>query len=123
MFVVLADIDGCFDMMHTGHFNAVRQAKLLAQQVNGTLVVGIHSDVEIAANKGPAVMNDEERLAVVSAVKWVDELIFDTPYTASLPFLDSIDADYCVHGDDISINADGTDAYGEAKAVSRKQTS
>jgi len=64
-------------------------------------------------------MNDDERLAIVSSVKWVDELIFDTPYTASLPFLDSIDADFCVHGDDISITADGTDAYGEAKAAGR----
>ena len=112
-------VDGCFDMMHSGHFNAVRQAKLLAEQVGGTLVVGVHSDAEILLNKGPAVMNNEERLAVVTAVKWVDQLIFDTPYSATLPFLDSIDADFCVHGDDISINADGTDAYAEAKAVGR----
>ena len=39
------------------------------------------------------------------------QLVFDTPYSMTLPFLDSIDADYVVHGDDISINADGTDAY------------
>ena len=85
-------------MMHSGHFNAVRQAKLLAEQVGGVLVVGVHTDAEILANKGPPVMNDEERLAIVTAVKWVDELIFDTPYSATLPFLDSIDADFCVHG-------------------------
>ena len=42
-----------------------------------------------------------------------------TPYSATLPFLDAIDADYCVHGDDISINADGTDAYGEARKAGR----
>ena len=112
-------VDGCFDMMHSGHFNAVRQAKLLADQVGGLLVVGVHSDEEILRNKGPAVTKNDERLAVVSAVKWVDELIFETPYTASLSFLDSIDADFCVHGDDTSINADGTDAYGEAKKAGR----
>ena len=111
--------DGCYDMMHSGHMNAVRQAKLIAESLGGVLVVGVHTDKEIEANKGPPVMRDAERLALVCAVKWVDELIFDTPYSATLPFLDSIDADYVVHGDDISINADGTDAYGEARAAGR----
>lgn len=41
------------------------------------------------------------------------------PYSISLPFLDSIDADYVVHGDDISLNADGSDAYAAAKAAGR----
>ena len=112
-------VDGCFDMMHSGHMNAVRQAKLIADSVGGLLIVGVHTDVEIEKNKGPPVMHDAERLALVSAVKWVDELVFDTPYTMSLPFLDSIDADYVVHGDDISINADGTDAYAAARQAGR----
>ena len=112
-------VDGCFDMMHSGHMNAVRQAKLIADSVGGVLVVGVHADAEIERNKGPPVMRDDERLALVSAVKWVDELIFDTPYSMSLPFLDSIDAEYVVHGDDISINADGTDAYAAARAAGR----
>ena len=112
-------VDGCFDMMHSGHMNAVRQAKLIAESVGGVLVVGVHADAEIERNKGPPVMRDDERLALVSAVKWVDELVFDTPYSMSLPFLDSIDADYVVHGDDISINADGTDAYAEARQAGR----
>ena len=112
-------VDGCFDMMHSGHMNAVRQAKLIAESVGGVLIVGVHTDAEIEANKGPPVMHDAERLALVSAVKWVDELVFDTPYSMSLPFLDSIDADYVVHGDDISINADGTDAYAEARKAGR----
>ena len=71
-------VDGCFDMMHSGHMNAVRQAKLIADSVGGVLVVGVHTDLEIEANKGPPVMRDDERLQLVAAVKWVDELIFDT---------------------------------------------
>ena len=112
-------VDGCFDMMHSGHMNAVRQAKLIAESVGGELIVGVHTDAEIERNKGPPVMRDAERLGLVSAVKWVDDLVFDTPYTMSLPFLDSIDADYVVHGDDISINENGTDAYAEAREAGR----
>lgn len=33
-------IDGCFDLMHSGHFNAIRQAKELTEE----LVVGVISD-------------------------------------------------------------------------------
>ena len=112
-------VDGCFDMMHSGHMNALRQAKLIAESLGGVLVVGVHADAEIKANKGPPVMRDAERLALTAAVKWVDVLVFDTPYSATLPFLDSIDAECVVHGDDISIDADGTDAYAEAKHAGR----
>eukprot|EP00908_Phaeocystis_cordata_P019494 Transcript_3103.p1 GENE.Transcript_3103~~Transcript_3103.p1 ORF type:complete len:481 (-),score=217.42 Transcript_3103:93-1535(-) len=112
-------VDGCFDMMHSGHMNAVRQARLIANGVGGVLVVGVHSDAEILKNKGPPVMHDSERMGLVAAVKWVEELIFDTPYQATLAFLDSIDCDFCVHGDDMSIGADGQDAYGEAKKAGR----
>jgi cytidyltransferase-like protein len=52
-------IDGCFDLFHYGHANAIRQAKLVA----GTLVVGIHSDAEILRCKGLPVMSFEERYA------------------------------------------------------------
>ena len=50
-------MDGCFDLMHYGHANALRQAKLLGDQ----LVVGVVSDEEIVANKGPPVLSMEER--------------------------------------------------------------
>ena len=51
-------MDGCFDMMHYGHCNALRQARALGDQ----LVVGVVSDDEIIANKGPPVTPLEERL-------------------------------------------------------------
>ena len=51
-------MDGCFDLMHYGHANALRQAKALGDE----LVVGIVGDEEIVANKGPPVLSMEERL-------------------------------------------------------------
>jgi ethanolamine-phosphate cytidylyltransferase len=50
-------IDGCFDMMHYGHCNALRQARALGDQ----LIVGVVSDDEIIANKGPPVTPLHER--------------------------------------------------------------
>lgn len=126
-------LDGCFDMMHSGHYNAIRQAKQLTDQITerdpvtgemvklpGVLVVGVHSDAEIAKHKGgPPVMNDHERLEMVKNCKWVDEVVFDTPYNPSLALLDSLNCDFCVHGDDFTVTADGKDAYWEVKEAGR----
>lgn len=53
-------MDGCFDLMHYGHANALRQAKALGDE----LIVGLVSDEEILANKGPPVLSMEERYAI-----------------------------------------------------------
>jgi cytidyltransferase-like protein len=108
-------IDGCFDIMHSGHYNAIRQAKQFAD----VLVVGVHSNREIAHHKGPPVMTDDERMATVEACKWVDEIVFDTPYNPSLELLDKLNCDFCVHGDDTSTTANGEDAYAEMKKAVR----
>ncbi len=108
-------IDGCFDIMHSGHYNAIRQAKQLCD----ILVVGVHSDAEIMKHKGPPVMNEKERLATVEACKWVDEIAFDTPYDPSLQLLDKLNCDFAIHGDDMSTTADGKDAYAEVKSAGR----
>ena len=50
-------MDGCFDMMHYGHCNALRQARALGDE----LIVGVISDEEIKANKGPPVTPLHER--------------------------------------------------------------
>lgn len=56
-------MDGCFDMMHYGHCNALRQARALGDQ----LVVGVVSDAEIIANKGPPVTPLDERLVPIDS--------------------------------------------------------
>ncbi|KAL6045996.1 choline phosphate cytidylyltransferase [Balamuthia mandrillaris] len=110
-------VDGCFDMMHFGHANALRQAKALGDY----LIVGVHSDAEVLKNKGPPVMKEEERYAQVAACKWVDEVVPDAPYITQLEVMDQHDADFVVHGDDVTTAADGSDCYAKAKAVGRYQ--
>jgi cytidyltransferase-like protein len=46
-----------------------------ARALGDELVVGLISDDEIRAAKGPPVQNYEERKTLVGAVKWVDEII------------------------------------------------
>ena len=68
-------MDGCFDVMHYGHANALRQARALGDQ----LVLGLISDDEIRRAKGPPVMDYKERKTLVGANKWVDEVIDGAP--------------------------------------------
>ncbi|GFS37408.1 phosphorylethanolamine cytidylyltransferase 1 [Actinidia rufa] len=112
-------MDGCFDLMHYGHANALRQAKALGDE----LVVGVVSDEEIIANKGPPVLSMEERLALVSGLKWVDEVIANAPYAITEEFMHRLfnehKIDYIIHGDDPCLLPDGTDAYALAKKAGR----
>uniref|UniRef100_A0A453HPF3 ethanolamine-phosphate cytidylyltransferase n=1 Tax=Aegilops tauschii subsp. strangulata TaxID=200361 RepID=A0A453HPF3_AEGTS len=112
-------MDGCFDMMHYGHCNALRQARALGDE----LVVGVVSDDEITANKGPPVTPLHERMKMVRAVKWVDDVIPDAPYAITEDFMNKLfneyNIDYIIHGDDPCLLPDGTDAYALAKKAGR----
>lgn len=110
-------MDGCFDAMHFGHANALRQAKALGD----VLVVGINSSEEILKHKGPPVMTDEERRIAVSSVKWVDEVLTNVPYVVTPHFLETLikshHIDIIAHGDDPCVGADGRDAYEAVKRM------
>ncbi|CAH0729859.1 unnamed protein product, partial [Brenthis ino] len=107
--------DGCYDMVHFGHANSLRQAKALG----GVLIVGVHTDEEIAKHKGPPVFTQEERYKMVRAIKWVDQVVEGAPYVTTLETLDKYQCDFCVHGDDITVTADGVDTYHLVKEAGR----
>lgn len=64
-------------------------------------------------------MTEEERYKAVAACKWVDEVAKGAPYTTSLKVMDEYECDFCVHGDDIVVGADGKDTYEEVKKCGR----
>lgn len=109
--------DGCYDMVHFGHANSLRQAKALGDK----LIVGVHTDAEITQHKGPPVFTQEERYKMVRGIKWVDEVIEGAPYVTTLETLDEYNCDFCVHGDDLTMTADGIDTYHLVKAANRYQ--
>ncbi|XP_068585049.1 ethanolamine-phosphate cytidylyltransferase [Cebidichthys violaceus] len=107
--------DGCYDMVHYGHSNQLRQAKAMGE----FLIVGVHTDAEISKHKGPPVFTQEERYKMVRAIKWVDEMVEGAPYVTTLETLDKYNCDFCVHGDDITLTVDGKDTYEEVKREGR----
>ena len=71
---------------------------------------------------------------MVRAIKWVDEVtnqhlphvhlhhakvVEGAPYVTTLETLDEYDCEFCVHGDDITMTADGTDTYSIVKNAGR----
>lgn len=55
----------------------------------------------------------------MQACKWVDKVVPDAPYVTSLEVMDQHQCDICVHGDDLSTAADGSDSYAAVKAAGR----
>ncbi|CAK9440416.1 uncharacterized protein LODBEIA_P45160 [Lodderomyces beijingensis] len=100
-------IDGCFDFAHHGHAGAMLQARQLGRE----LYVGVHSDEEILANKGPTVMKLDERLTAVEACKWSSKPVANAPYVTDPKVMDEYGCAYVVHGDDITTDANGEDCY------------
>ncbi|AGO10996.1 AaceriAFR504Wp [[Ashbya] aceris (nom. inval.)] len=115
-------IDGCFDFTHYGHAAAMLQARQTIAQSTAPsrLFAGVHSDAEIAHHKGaPPVMAEEERYMHVQHIRWVDEVVKDAPYVTQPAVLDHYACQYVVHGDDITLDAEGHDCYQEVKDLGR----
>lgn len=108
-------MDGAFDVVHSGHYNAIRQAKQLCH----TLVVGVNSDEDITKHKGPPIMDIHERAALVAACKWTDEVAPDTPYVPTIELIDNLNCEFVGHGDDIIYGADGKSIYSPFEDIDR----
>ena len=72
--------NGCFDVLHRGHFELLKHCKSL-----GHVIVGLNSDTSVRKLKGSSrpVFSQEDRMFMLLSCKYVDEVhIFneDTPY-------------------------------------------
>lgn len=90
-------VEGVFDLTHFGHFGVIRQAKQICDQV----ILLINSDKAVLEAKGPTVYNEQERLQIGRACKWVDEIDVVDAYVLGPEILSKYEADFVVHGDDI----------------------
>ena len=88
--------NGCFDILHRGHFELLKYCSTL-----GAVVVGLNSDQSVQALKGPTrpFFNQEDRVFALEACKYVESVIvFDeeTPYD----LIKSVRPDIIVKGGD-----------------------
>ena len=61
--------DGVFDLFHANHLALLKAAKSLGDY----LIVGVASDFMTSSYKRQPIINEAERLAIVSAIDCVDE--------------------------------------------------
>ena len=73
----------CADLFHYGHVNLLKDAKKLGD----ILIVGIHSDSTIESYKRKPIMNMKDRITVVEAYKYVDEVIPDAPLVITQKYI------------------------------------
>lgn len=100
-------VSGGFDPLHSGHLEYFKYAKKLGDK----LVVGINSDQWLTEKKGKNFLPFEERLALVEAIKDVDEVLAFNDEDGSAINLIKIVS--CKYKNDMVIFANGGDrSYG-----------
>ena len=93
---IYVDIVG--DLFHLGHVSLFKKARGLGDY----LIVGVHSDEDVAFYKRRPVLSLEERSKVIKSCRYVDEVIENAPLVITEEFINEHDISYVVHGDDVS---------------------
>ncbi len=88
---------GTFDVFHVGHLRVIERAADLGDR----LVVGVSADALNVRKKGrEPVFSQDERLAIVAALKPVDEVFVEESLELKREYLRRHRADVLVMGDD-----------------------
>lgn len=91
-------VDMVGDLFHAGHVELLKAARTFGDY----LLVGVLPDHVVAGYKRQPIMTMTERVAVVEACRYVDEVLPDAPDVVTSEFLARHEIDLVVHGSDIS---------------------
>ena len=80
------------DLFHYGHVAFLKQAKAFGKE----LIVGVCSDADVSNYKRQPIMSLDERVAVIGACKYVDEVIPAAPPQTSAEFIQKHNIDLVV---------------------------
>lgn len=86
---------GVFDLFHTGHVELLRKAKELGNK----LIVAINCDKMVASYKRKPFFNENDRLTIVNACKYVDEVFVICQYD-NKEIIKKYNISKIIHGDD-----------------------
>jgi len=89
-------VDMVADLFHAGHINFIKQARAFGDY----LIVGLNGDEDCTSYKRKPILTIDERIAIVSACRYVDEVIANAPLSVTAEYLDGHQIDVVVHGDD-----------------------
>jgi glycerol-3-phosphate cytidylyltransferase len=108
---------GTFDLFHVGHLNILRKSKSLGEK----LVVGISTD-EFNETKGKkSHFSFSDRCAIVSACKYVDEVLPETNWNQKIDDIHKYSVDLFVMGDDWQGKFDFLKKYCEVTYLPRTE--
>ncbi len=85
-------VSGYFNPLHGGHLDLIEAAKQLGER----LIVIVNNDKQAVMKKGKVILDEENRLRLIGALRDVDEalLSLDTEDTSQTKTLESIRARY-----------------------------
>lgn len=91
---------GTFDLFHSGHVNLLKRCREVAG-IDGKVVVALNTDDFIwqFKNKKP-ICNEQERLDVLLACRYVDEVVMNIGGQDSKISIDMVGPNYIVVGSD-----------------------
>lgn len=109
---------GTFDLFHVGHLNLLRRAKELGDY----LIVAVSSDRFNWVEKGKKCqVKDTDRAAIVEAIKYVDEVIFEDSWEQKVEDVQKYDIDVFVIGEDWEGKFDHLKPYCEVVYLPRTE--
>jgi len=93
-------VNGCFDILHTGHIDLLKFAKTYDGNKN-QLIVGIDSNERVKMLKGDSrPINDQfTRAKMLGAIKWVDSVVIFNNDDEMRHFITKFEIDYLIIGD------------------------
>jgi cytidyltransferase-like protein len=87
-------MDGVFDLFHIGHVHAIEQCA----QLGDIVIIGVVSDTDATSYKRAPIISESDRIAVVMAMKYVDQVICPCPLIVDAEFMQQYSIDLVVHG-------------------------
>jgi D-beta-D-heptose 7-phosphate kinase/D-beta-D-heptose 1-phosphate adenosyltransferase len=95
---IVVVVSGGFDPIHEGHVHLINEANNLAKSKYDSVVVGLNSDDWLIRKKGFFFMNLNERIAVMSAIKGVLEVMpFNDRDGTAVDLLNKVKKQYINH--------------------------